>query len=354
MSAFASAAGSPIIEPDALAEHVLDDFGISLDSMAQVFGGQDSDAAVLHAVTGDGLPVAVKVSRNNRVGGLLAVALLAADIPAGIPAPLLARSGKPYSVLGDRRISLTPWIAGATAYEAGMTADQWRAFGALLSRVHATPVPDAIAAELPAEDFRTPAAALARDMDERIREPAASGNPAGLHDSPTCRALIQEWRTARQCLTKILAHIDDLGDELRSRSTPSVLCHGDAHISNVLLDRSDDVWLLDWDEVVLAPRERDLMFIIEGVLADALVTAQQQAWFFDGYGPADVDPMHLAYYRCSWAVQDVADFASRILTRPDGNSPEDWQGLRFFRSVVSPTGIVGLAVRSLREIGRVS
>jgi spectinomycin phosphotransferase len=43
-----------------------------------------------------------------------------------------------------------------------------------------------------------------------------------------------------------------------------------------------ELWLLDWDGVVVAPRERDLMFVVDGVLADAPVTAEQQSWFFDG------------------------------------------------------------------------
>jgi spectinomycin phosphotransferase len=58
-----------------------------------------------------------------------------------------------------------------------------------------------------------------------------------------------------------------------------------------------ELWLLDCDGVVVAPRERDLMFVVDGVLADAPVTAEQQSWFFDGYGHHEIDPALLAYYR---------------------------------------------------------
>lgn len=244
---------------------------LSLARTSQVFGGQDSDAVMLRAVTDDGAAVAVKVSRDLGISGLLASAALAGPIPSGIPAPLRSRSGKPYSILTG--------------------------------------------------------------------------------------ALIRDWCAAGDALAMILAQIEALGDELRAGSTASVVCHGDAHIANVLL--SDDgngvdggVWLLDWDEVVRAPRERDLMFVIGGVLADAPVTKEQQGWFFDGYGRADIDPIHLAYYRCSWALQDVADYAARILDQSARSSPAGQQALELFRDAVSPTGIVNLAHRSLQRIGR--
>jgi len=348
---FASAAGSPIIDRGALVECVRVDFGISLSSISQVVGGQDCDAVVLHAVTADGAGMAVKVSRSPDVSALLASAYLAECLSSGIPAPLRTRSGQSYSVVGGRRLSLSPWISGRAAYETGMDAQQWRCFGALLGEVHAAQMPRTVARQLPTEDFRTPDAAIVRVLDERIHAQETLGNRAGSDDALT-DALIRKWCAAGDSLTAILAHIEDLGDELRFAAATFVLCHGDAHIGNVQLGDDGAVWLLDWDEVVRAPRERDLMFVIGGVLADAPVTAQQQAWFFDGYGAVEIDPLHLAYYRCSWALQDVADYAARILDPPAGPSAAGSQALALFGDAVSPTGIASLALTSLQEIGR--
>lgn len=202
---------------------------------------------------------------------------------------------------------------------------------------------------LPVEDYRTPAAALARALHRRIREQDKHGPPA--EDSLTA-ALIRDWLAAADSVPLIMAQIDGLGDELRAAAADTVVCHCDAHIGNVLISDDGEVWLLDWDEVVRTPRERDLMFVIGGVLTgDACMTAEQQEWFFDGYGPVDIDPLRLAHYRSSWAMQDVADFAARILDRP-GPPAEAEQALSFFRDVVGPTGIVSQAVASLQQIGR--
>lgn len=347
MNAFASAAGSPIIDGDVLVERIRAEFGVSLSALSQVYGGQDADAVVMRATTLEGATVAVKVSRNPRTSGVLAATVLAEQIPLGIPAPLRARSGQPYSTVDARTLSLTPWIAGRPAFETGMGARQWRSFGELLSRVHAAQLPAAVVTQLPAEDYRTPAAAMARTLDERIRRRGPRPHALAGAGDPLTRALIHDWRAAGDSLAVILAQIDDLGDELRGGPAPNVVCHGDAHTANVMLDDHGQGWLLDWDDVAYAPRERDLMFVLGGVLAHAPVSMQEQRWFFEGYGPAGIDPILLAYYRCSWALQDVADYATRILDQPAGPTPARSEALRLFRDVLSPTGIVNLALSSL-------
>lgn len=91
------------------------------------------------------------------------------------------------------------------------------------------------------------------------------------------------------------------------------------------------------------------MFVVQGVIAAAPVSAREQSWFFEGYGPAELDPVRLGYYRCSWALQDIAGFASAVLEpwRPR----ERAHALASFRSLLSPNGIVELALTSLRGLG---
>jgi spectinomycin phosphotransferase len=78
----------------------------------------------------------------------------------------------------------------------------------------------------------------------------------------------------------------------------------------VLVDAKSRLWLLDWDEVMLAPRERDLMFATEGGISRDLVDAVAERNFMAGYGSVDPDRLALSYYRHAWAVQDIADFGT--------------------------------------------
>jgi len=340
----------PRPDADRLVGRALADFGVALTSLTPVAGGWDVGASVWRGVTDVGVPLAVKLSRSSRVGGLLVSAHLASAHPgsvtAGIGAPLPTLSGQPFSLRDGARLSLAPWITGRSAMQTGMALPQWLAFGELLARVHGAQLPPTVMGELATEDYCTPDTVAVRAFDQRIRGGAV---PAG---HPLAAGLTDDWLAAADHLRTISEQTDRLGDELRDSAAPLVLCHADAHTGNVLVDDDGQVWLLDWDEAVLAPRERDLMFVVGGVLTDAPVTAEQQRWFFEGYGEARIDPVRLAYYRCSWAMQDVAGFASLILDGAGRPEAERAEALALFRSLLAPTGIVATAVRSLHELGR--
>ncbi|HET6919939.1 MAG TPA: aminoglycoside phosphotransferase family protein, partial [Jiangellaceae bacterium] len=234
------------------------------------------------------------------------------------------------------------------ALSGGMGAQHWASYGALLAMVHATAVTDALATLLPREDHtHERVASTVRALDSSVGRPAGVGGPA---DHLT-RALAEEWHAAAGAVSTLLEQADGLGRELRARQAPSVVCHGDPHIGNVLIGGDGRVWLIDWDDAVLAPRERDLMFVIGGVLAFAPVSPQQQSWFFDGYGPADLDPTRLAYYRCTRALEDLAYPAAQVVDVHRSTEPERADALSIVQGVLSPTGLVSLALSSLRNLG---
>jgi spectinomycin phosphotransferase len=173
---------------------------------------------------------------------------------------------------------------------------------------------------------------------------------AGSSRDAMTQALVDEWRGAASRVMKLLEQVDVLGTEVRKDAAPDVLCHGDPHLGNMLIGR-EEVWLIDWDDAVLAPRERDLMFVLGGVLAFAPVSPRQQGWFFDGYGTVDVNLTRLAYYRCVRAMVDVADPAMRVLQA--GSDAERSFALSIVKGVLSSTGLVRYALHSLRELGLV-
>ncbi len=89
------------------------------------------------------------------------------------------------------------------------------------------------------------------------------------------------------------------------------------HPNNVLIDTDDQLWIVDWDEVLLAPKECDLMMGVGG-LGSYPAGPREAAWFLQGYGSTAIDPVALAYYRrarpCGYWRQrgaDVADACGR-------------------------------------------
>ncbi len=330
------------MQPETVAEQVEVAYGLRLATLAEVAGGADAAATLWRGVTADGGAYAVKVSRARLDTGLAVTARLAAAGVAGVPAPVTTLDGRLWTELAGAQLSVVPWLAGRPAAEGGLDPAGWRAFGTLLAGVHRVPAP---AAGLPVEDYRPVAAAAVRRLGTRLHAEPAPRDEVG-------RELVAAWRAAGDRIAALPDAAEELGARLRERPAPTVLCHGDAHAYNLLLADGGVLWLVDWDGAVLAPRERDLMFVVEGVLADALVTPAQQADFFAGYGDAAVDPTHLAYYRCTWALEDLAGFAHEILDDPDRTAAQREQALRCFRSLSTPSGIVSLAERALRALPR--
>lgn len=328
-----------------LIDQVRDDFGIELTSLSPVAGGADTAAAVWRATAADGASYAMKLSHADMTAGLLATAHLATRAVRGVPAPLCARSGQLWSAHDGAQLALTPWVAGRRGIEHGMDADGWRCFGAVMAAVHSVDVPSRLGAALPVEDYVPVALPAVRALAARLRDGSVSrsADVGGDADDLT-RAVIADWLAAADRIATLGERAETLGRDLRRRQVPNVLSHGDAHTGNLMIDEDGQVWLVDWDGVALAPRERDLMFVIGGVLADAPVSQQQMSWFFDGYGPTDVDPMLLSYYRCGRALEDVGGWSAVVLD-DRGYPPADRaEALAIFRGLLSPDGIVELAL----------
>ena len=67
------------------------------------------------------------------------------------------------------------------------------------------------------------------------------------------------------------------------------------------------MFVIDWDDVMLAPKERDFIFVRESA-ADA---------FWEGYGQPQVDWIALTYYRWERVVQDVIACADDMFFKDD-------------------------------------
>jgi spectinomycin phosphotransferase len=140
---------------------------------------------------------------------------------------------------------------------------------------------------------------------------------------------------------------DRQGRRLTGEGFRQVLCHGDLHTWNVLVDADRHLWIVDWDEAVLAPRERDLFFVVGGI-GHGLVGQHDTERFLQGYG---IDPRLLAYYRTAWAVQDIAAYGEEVLLTPALGQETRRAALEGFIDLFEPGNIVDLANRFAGRFG---
>ncbi|MEV4826558.1 phosphotransferase [Micromonospora sp. NPDC049274] len=318
------------------------DFGIDLTALDEVSHGTGRYARLWRARTPDGARYAVKLSGGGTSAGPIVTAHLAARGVPGIAAPLRTRDGRLFPERDGRRLAVVPWVSDQRALDGPMTEAHWRAYGEMLAAVHAVPVTDELARTLPAGGEAYPSiVAATRDMAGRLRDRIESGDPL-------VAELAATWASVADRVSTVLRGVERLA---AGRSGPAVICHGDPHLGNLLLGPDGQVWLVDWDDAVLAPPECDLMFVVGGVLAFAPITPAQERNVRAGYGAPDIDAARLAWFLAVRALDDLSDWTRQALDR--ASSPDDRAtAARIVRGLVSPVGLVTLADAALRDLDR--
>jgi spectinomycin phosphotransferase len=329
------------VQADEICWWIRVDFDVELASMEPVDLGSDTAAMLWRGVARDGTVYAIKWTAGGSTAGSAISSHLAGLGIGGIVAPAHTADGRPWSQRGGRRLLVTPWLSGDRAVEHRMDQQQWTSYGALLARIHAAPRPED---PLPAEDYTHREVTSATSaVDRKLRTHRARDH--------IVQELAKSWRAGLGGRIRwLLDCADELAAQLRAEPPPQVLCHGDPHLGNVLLVDGRP-WLLDWDDAMLAPPERDLVLLKGGMGGYGPQDPHEQVWFEMGYGSADVDPVVLAYYRCTRAVEDVVYFAQDILDL-DRRPAERADLMEIIRSVAGPRGLVRCAISSLRGLGR--
>ena len=280
---------------------VREDFGLDLLELAPVAHGADVAAQVWKAATTTNT-YAVKWSGAGTNTGHQVAAFLADTGLDGVPELIRTVEGGLWSFHGKKRLTITPWIDGVRAAETGLTIEQWTEYGVLLRRVHDSEPPPRLRDALPKHshiDARTPALA------ERLQERLSSQTP----EDEVEEELGAVWKQYEATITHLLT------GRPPKPTGPRVICHGDPHLGNVLVD--EQLHLIDWDDVILAPREQDLMFMLGGMGDVGPTTPEQLEAFLTGYGPHSIDDDAIRYYRHVRAFEDVIGWADQAITGPD-------------------------------------
>ncbi|WUJ72986.1 aminoglycoside phosphotransferase family protein [Kribbella soli] len=282
-----------------LRKWLLADFGLEVVELTPVAYGADIAAQVWKAGTATNT-YAVKWSAAGTNTGHQVAAFLADSGLPGVPELIRTTEGGLWSVHAKKRLTITPWIDGVRAAQSGLTDEQWSEYGALIRRVHDSEPPHRLRDALPKHshiDARTPA--IAEEVGERLETP----------EGEVEEELAAVWKQFEYVIA------DLKNNRPPAPEGPRVICHGDPHLGNVLVDAS--LHLIDWDDVIYAPREQDLMFMLGGMGDVGPTTSSQLEAFLKGYGPHQIDQDAVHYYRHVRAFEDVIGWAHQAITGPD-------------------------------------
>lgn len=303
----------PDIKDALIVAAVGDAFGLEVAQLTFLPLGADFNTAVYRAVAAGGAPYFVKLRRGDFDEVAVAVPrFLQTQGIAAVMAPIPTADGRLWAEMDGFKLILYPFVEGHDGRNAELSDRQWRELGSALRAVHASRLPPDLARRTPRETYSprwraSLKAALARSENRHYDDPAAA----------RLAALLKAKHTE---IARIVGHADRLAVPLRRRPRPFVLCHTDIHALNVILGTDDSLFIVDWDNPLLAPKEHDLMFM-DGSSDEGMWCNPGEKLFYQGYGQTEVDPVALAYYQTERVVVDIAVTCEMVFAGAQAGDP---------------------------------
>ena len=325
----------PDLQDERIISRLRGDFRLHIAELTFLPLGADVNTAVYRVVAEDGATYFLKVRKGDFDEITVSVpAFLRAQGIQAVIAPLQTRSRSLWANLDIYKLILYPFIEGKNGYQVDLSDRHWLEFGAALKSIHSTEVSSELAAMVPRETY-------SRRWRELVKEYQAQAENDAFED-PTAAKLAEFMRSNRVKIDRLVERANQLALSLRDRSIEFVLCHSDIHAGNILISENDALYIVDWDNPIFAPKERDLLLIGGNA---GWNDARQVDLFYQGYGETEVDGMALAYYRHERIIQDIAAFCEQLFLTDEGGEDRE-QSYEYFTGQFSPGHEVEIAFKT--------
>ena len=308
-------------------------YGIDIHSAQPILGGADANAYVYKADSKtNSYFVKIKYGFHNDIN-LSIIRLLHDSGINEIIFPIHTLEGQLFKQLDHFKIIVYPFIHAPNGFTQNLTEQQWKQLGKVLRKIHETSVPTSIQQQLRKEMYSTKWREMVRSFYRKI-EPDTSDDK-----------ISSDFKSFFNQNIKLIQRLVDSAEELSKKIQPDldkyVLCHSDIHAGNLLVANEESIYIIDWDEPMLAPKERDLMFIGGGV-GNVWNKPHEIHYFYEGYGKANVDKTMLSYYRHERIVEDIAEFGQILLSR-GRNDQSRLDSFKHFKAMFDPNNVVEIA-----------
>jgi spectinomycin phosphotransferase len=324
----------PDIPDETIIACLVFEYGLNVVQIAFLPLGADRNTAVYRAVTDDAIPYFVKLRLGDFEETSVALAKHLSDQGiAQVMAPLATGTGQLWASLDAFKLILYPFVEGRSGYKAGLSDRHWSEFGTTLKAIHTAPVPPALIGRIRRETYSPQWRETTKAFLEREEGDASD-------DSVSTR-LAAFFKSRRDEILDLVRRAEQLAQSLRAQSREFIVCHSDIHAGNVLIGANDTFFIVDWDNPVLAPKERDLMFVGGGLMGPGRTPQEEESLFYQAYGETQVDPVALAYYRYERIVQDIAEYCEQISSTSEGADRE--RSFLHLGSIFRPGGVLETA-----------
>jgi spectinomycin phosphotransferase len=298
--------------------------------------GADLGTAVYRVFTEDGTAYFLKLRKGFDEITVTVPLFLKFEGIKAIIVPFETKSTQRWTDFGEYKMILYPFIEGTDGFHKELSDYQKRNLGMALKGIHTTHVPWELKSLIPKETFSRQWREGMKLFQEQVEKQT--------FDDPTAAKLAEFMKSKRSEITYLVERAEELASNLQAKPLEMVLCHSDIHGGNTLISDDGKLYIVDWDNPILAPKERDLMFIGGGI--DHIWKSERdEAVFYEGYGKTEINMSALAYYRYERVIEDLAVICEQLLLTDEGGADRE-RSYGWFISNFEPGQTIAIAEKT--------
>lgn len=309
--------------------------------------GADMGTVVYRAVTEDATPYFLKLRKGFSEIVVTVPLFLRAQGIEEIIVPFETRSKQHWADFGEYTLILYPFIDGSNGFKTELAEQHKRRLGSALKQIHSAQVPPDLERMIPREMFSPQYRYGLRSIQSQGEE--------DMFQDPTAAKLAEFIRSRRKEIDHLIERTEELAAAIQSKPLRFVLCHTDIHGGNILLRSrrqlpaaTEKLYIVDWDAPLLAPKERDLMFVGGGI--DTIWQSKRnESVFYEGYGDTNIDLAVMAFYRFERVIEDLVAYGEQLLLTDEGGADRE-QAYRRFTGNFEPGQTIEIAEKTCDSI----
>lgn len=238
----------------------------------------------------------IKLARDSHSGVGRVTAYLHEELNLCFVAAPIASDRSEPSKVSDYDLTIYPFVEGEALGSSDLIPYKAE-IGDDLRRLHEAHLPDHLRRVLPTESFEQ----FQHSAHDLVRL-------ARLHnvDDALMASLARVMGVQARNIDAILENSRLVSSYCRVRANAYelVVCHADIHPYNIM-DTPHGLIMIDWDGIMLAPRERDLMFYAQDMRS---ATDLHRAYGMN----YQLDEYLITYYAYEWVLQEFTDYLGRL------------------------------------------
>jgi spectinomycin phosphotransferase len=210
--------------------------------------------------------------------------------------PIKTTSDKIFVSFEDFKLVLFGFIDGKTIREQPLNESQLEELGELLVKVHNSK--DIIGAYPQKEEFDNPHKNDINKIYESLEK---------LDDLNEIKEKTKQlYLDYKDKFLDEQNKLEELINKLKDQNIEFVNCHGEPSPGNVMVSNDGQIFLIDWDFPLFAPKEKDLLFFDKSF--DQVLAGYRKV-----VPDVEINEDVKRYYSLLWNVQEIADWGIRIL-----------------------------------------